>query len=58
MTRLEEHKQHLKSLQNQYHNQLAIGNWKKCNDLKKGIKRVKKEIKEYERWKRDGKKGN
>lgn len=50
MVKLEEHKIHLKSLQNQYHKEYSIGNWKKCRDLKKGIKRVKKEIKECERW--------
>ena len=54
MSRIDEHKAHLKSLQEQFHKQYAIGNYKKCNDLKKGIKRVRKEIKEYERLKSSG----
>lgn len=49
MVRIEEHRQHLHNLQKQYHAQYAIGNWKKCNDLRKGIRRVRKEIQECER---------
>lgn len=48
MAKIEEHKKHLHDLQKQYHTQYAIGNWKKCNDLKKGIRRVRKEIRECE----------
>ena len=49
MVRIEEHRQHLKSLQEQYRKQQLIGNRKKCRDLRKGIKRVITEIKECER---------
>ena len=49
MVRIEEHRKHLHDLQKQYHAQYAIGNEKKCRDLKKGIKRVRKEIRECER---------